>query len=555
MKSLAFAGVVLLTVMFLGSLIIPAYAGHPDIPPDWSSDEPYHETTAATGPTQSTAVPTTAPNISPASSASETLFTGFAADPGEFAIDIAHMWLVPVDTYLTNIPFRVKPTCTSYGEFYKDSSIAMHAHPLVFPDGWPHLADTGSHADGVQVDPHQFWMAFTPLGTPLAQGPCDESIHIVAGPDGLSYSNQVGPNPGDTVTNPIFYYDQFHMAPTDTVFWYFDTDYSNGRDDGWPADTGHYNIDSVGRPGWADTVWQGQICTHLADPELFIDDQNNLWVTFLAAYPPGSKIFASRSADGVHWSPPVAITHLGYWVCPSVVPNGDGTFSLYVMHIYDTGFHKNALYRYQSADLGSIWENGRIVPFSGGNHYMDTTAVTMGNVDGDSCFLWHYDIVPFDANQWFMIYSGRINDMTGDNRWLGAGVSRDQGASFEFAQTPLATAPILPWNAWDSVPYAPSGYFTKVDSHTVFRAYVSSRGNSASDSWHTGTYDVKFYNVNYNIDGVVFIINYIFRSGAEPFPVNSADVNGDCMINLGDAIYLIDYIFRGGPGPTSGCVE
>jgi len=61
--------------------------------------------------------------------------------------------------------------------------------------------------------------------------------------------------------------------------------------------------------------------------------------------------------------------------------------------------------------------------------------------------------------------------------------------------------------------------------------------------------------VNYNIDGVVFIINYIFRSGAEPFPVNSADVNGDCMINLGDAIYLIDYIFRGGPGPTSGCVE
>ncbi len=560
MKSFFLVGAAVLGVILLGSFVIAAAADQSDIPPDWSADEPVNDSSAAVVPVRpagipSVPIPASTVDVKTAATGSEAALLDGVYTPGDFSLDISHMSLVPVDSYLTGIPWRVKPTCSPYGSLYQDSSIAMHAHVQYFSNGWPRLADSASQGGGIQVDPHQFWMAFTPLGTPLAQGPCDESIQIVAGPDGISYSNQVGPNPGDTIANPIFSYEQFHMAPTDTIFWYFDTDYSNGRDDGWPTDTGRYDIDSVGRPGYADTVWQGQVCLHLADPDLFSDAEGNLWVAFLVVYYPASRIFISHSADGVNWSTPVPITRLGYWVCPSVVANGDGSFSLFALHCSNSGFFKRALYRFQSEAMEDVWDSGKIVVFSGGGHDMDTTVVTMTDIDGDSCLIWHYDVVPFDADQWFIIYNGRFNSMDGNNRWLGAGLSRDRGASFEFAQTPLATAPIMPGIVWDSVPYAPSGYFMHNDSEIVFRAYVSSRGNSPSTCWHTGTYNVNFYNMNYSIGGVVFLINYIFRSGVAPYPLNRADVNADCTVNLIDAIYLIDYIFKSGPLPQSGCAE
>ncbi len=553
MKSLALVGRVLLGLLIIWSFALAVAADQSKIWPDWASDGSIGDSSAVVIP------------ASPKSPATEDTGTAAAElkaallnkeyTPGSFGIDITHTMLTPVDSYLTYIPWRVEPVCTPYGELYKDSSIAMHAHVLEFPDGWPQLFDSSGQANDVHVTPHRFWSAFTPLGTPQAQGPCDENIHIVAGPDGISYSNRVGPDPGDTIANPIFSYEQFHMAPTDTIYWYFDTDYSNGRDDGWPTDTGRYIVDSAGYPGYADTVWQGQICLHLADPDLFADDAGNLWVAFLVVYYPASRIFLARSSDGVHWSEPFPITRLGYWVCPSIVPNGDGTFSLFALHFLNSGFYRQALYRFKSDKMEDIWGSDEVVTFSGGEHNMDSTVATIKDINGDSCLIWHFDVVPFDADQWFIIYSGRRNSMDGNNRWLGAGISHDRGASFEFSQTPLATAPIVPEMVWDSVPYAPSGYFIHNDSEVVFRAYVSSRGPDVSDSWHTGVYDINFYNMNYGIDGVVFLINYIFKSGAAPYPLNRGDVNADCMVNLVDAIYLIDFIFRGGPAPLQGCAE
>lgn len=560
MKGLALIRTAIIWVLLAGLLALPVVAGQSEVNPNWSADGPLYDSTATANPVLPMKIPappnrtsTTAIKTTPKSPETTLLNTAYA--PGDFGLNISYMSLTPVDSYLTGLPWRVSPSCSPYWAAYQDSSIAMHAHVLDISNGWPHLTDGVGDSGNIFVDPHEFWMAFTPLGTPEAQGPCDENIHIVAGPDGISYSNQVGPNPGDTIANPIFSYEQFHMPPTDTIFWYFDTDYSNGRDDGWPIDTGRYDIDSVGRPGYADTIWLGSICTHLADPDLFIDGQGNLWVAFMAAYAPGSRIFVSHSADGINWSTPVAITRLGYWVCPSIVDNGDGTFSLFVLHIYKTGFYERALYRFQSAEIEKVWGSGSIVLFSGGGHDMDTTTVTMTGINGDSCFIWHYDVVPFDPGQWFVIYSGRYNSQFGDDRWLGAGMSLDHGASFDFAQTPLATAPIVTDNAWDSVPYAPSGYFTHNESDVVFRAYLSSRGSIRNNCWHTGTYNVYFYNIYYSVDGVVFLIDYVFRGGVAPYPMNRGDINGDCQINVADAIYLINYIFKGGPPPMQGCVE
>ncbi len=57
------------------------------------------------------------------------------------------------------------------------------------------------------------------------------------------------------------------------------------------------------------------------------------------------------------------------------------------------------------------------------------------------------------------------------------------------------------------------------------------------------------------VDGadVVFVINYLYRQGTPPEPMEAADVNGDCVVNASDVVYLLKYLFRNGPPPQSGC--
>lgn len=52
-----------------------------------------------------------------------------------------------------------------------------------------------------------------------------------------------------------------------------------------------------------------------------------------------------------------------------------------------------------------------------------------------------------------------------------------------------------------------------------------------------------------NIGDAVFIVNYIFRAGPAPVPIESADVNDDGGIDIGDPVYLVSYLFRGGHPP------
>ena len=52
-----------------------------------------------------------------------------------------------------------------------------------------------------------------------------------------------------------------------------------------------------------------------------------------------------------------------------------------------------------------------------------------------------------------------------------------------------------------------------------------------------------------DIGDVIYIINYLYRSGPEPIPWESGDVNCDAIVDLGDVVYLINYLFRGGPPP------
>ena len=50
-----------------------------------------------------------------------------------------------------------------------------------------------------------------------------------------------------------------------------------------------------------------------------------------------------------------------------------------------------------------------------------------------------------------------------------------------------------------------------------------------------------------NVLDVVFLIDYRYRNGPAPYPLNGSDVNGDGNISILDMVYLIDFKYKDGP--------
>jgi len=50
-----------------------------------------------------------------------------------------------------------------------------------------------------------------------------------------------------------------------------------------------------------------------------------------------------------------------------------------------------------------------------------------------------------------------------------------------------------------------------------------------------------------SVGDVVYIINYLFKGGPAPSPLDKANTNCDGTISIADVVYLINYLFKGGP--------
>jgi N-acetylmuramoyl-L-alanine amidase len=81
--------------------------------------------------------------------------------------------------------------------------------------------------------------------------------------------------------------------------------------------------------------------------------------------------------------------------------------------------------------------------------------------------------------------------------------------------------------------------------------------NTATDV-SSYNFTIRFPNIlgDVNTDGivsisdVVYLINYLFKSGPGFEPFWKGDTNGDCKVSLGDIVYLINYLTKGGPAPV-----
>jgi hypothetical protein len=111
-----------------------------------------------------------------------------------------------------------------------------------------------------------------------------------------------------------------------------------------------------------------------------------------------------------------------------------------------------------------------------------------------------------------------------------------------------------PTTSWMVTPELPDGedYFWRVRANDGYEdgtwselaSFKVKRGYVCGDA--NGDDEV-------NVGDAVHIINYVFKGGAPPDPVEAGDANCDDLCNVGDAVYLISYIFRGGSQPCADC--
>lgn len=97
------------------------------------------------------------------------------------------------------------------------------------------------------------------------------------------------------------------------------------------------------------------------------------------------------------------------------------------------------------------------------------------------------------------------------------------------------------------------------DTLVIGRHYWKVRAfdNHSAERWSDETWSFDaFVRGDANADGIinlgdiVYLINFLFRSGAPPNPLDAGDANCDGYVTLGDIVHLINYLFKGGPPPS-----
>ena len=82
------------------------------------------------------------------------------------------------------------------------------------------------------------------------------------------------------------------------------------------------------------------------------------------------------------------------------------------------------------------------------------------------------------------------------------------------------------------------------DNDTLFKETTSSEYGSIlrGDANGDGTVSVE---------DVVYVANYLFKSGSEPIPWQAGDVNCDDNVTVTDVVYIVNYLWRSGAPPCS----
>jgi len=107
---------------------------------------------------------------------------------------------------------------------------------------------------------------------------------------------------------------------------------------------------------------------------------------------------------------------------------------------------------------------------------------------------------------------------------------------------------------WDSTHYCAHLY----NMETPYNPFLIHWGKQGHDNYNTNNteFGLLFKPGDANHDGgvdivdVVYLIEYIFRSGRPPYPPLSGDANSDTLVDIVDVVYIIKYVLMAGPPPV-----
>jgi hypothetical protein len=218
-----------------------------------------------------------------------------------------------------------------------------------------------------------------------------------------------------------------------------------------------------------------------------------------------------------------------------------------------------------STDGGSSW-----IPITGSTPNDGSHLWTVPNTPSESCLVKISDAkdgIPADmSDAYFTIISqptiavkspnggqtwtiGTIRDITWDHFCFSDSViieyATNNGATWDTIVDTTTNDGVYAW----TIPDTPSDSCLIRISHVV--------DNIPSDQSDSLFSIVTWIRGDANGDGVinsadvVYLINYLFKGGPAPEPLEAGDVNCDGIINSADVVYLINYLFKGGPPP--GC--
>jgi hypothetical protein len=146
-------------------------------------------------------------------------------------------------------------------------------------------------------------------------------------------------------------------------------------------------------------------------------------------------------------------------------------------------------------------------------------------------------------------------DMILGGRFLGLKLYRNASALDSF---PDSTTWVL---QPDTIPGADDGYrlavtTVDIDSDTDLDVFVGEEDGGLNFYRRQGGTTFTRGDVNDNgaitSSDVIYLVNYVFKAGPVPVPVEQAgDVNCNGAISSADIIYLVNYVFKGGPAPCA----
>jgi hypothetical protein len=102
--------------------------------------------------------------------------------------------------------------------------------------------------------------------------------------------------------------------------------------------------------------------------------------------------------------------------------------------------------------------------------------------------------------------------------------------------------------------------FTKTLSPKTYYWKVKAKDSYGGATWSNQTWHFRVQGIDslpgdFNKDSfidvgdVVYGVNYLFKSGPAPDPLDSGDSNCDKTVTVGDLVFIINYLFKGGSAP------